>query len=88
MSEPAPEPSKPLSEGNRALRNVAGAVLLCAGVASLFLPILQGLLMIVCGLALIDLPIKGAAHRWLLRYPAYRWLAHRQGELLTRWRRR
>jgi hypothetical protein len=88
MPEPPPEPSKPLSPGNRVLRNVAGALLLLAGITDLFLPILQGVLMIVGGLLLIDLPIKGKAHRWLLRYAFYRRLAQRHDALLARWRQR
>lgn len=69
------------------LRNGAGMVLLLAGVAGLFLPILQGALMIVGGLVLIDLPIKGKAHRWLLRYRWYQRTSVKHDEWLARWRR-
>ncbi len=60
----------------RVLRNIAGFVLVVLGVVGLVTPILQGILFIVLGLALIDLPIKHRIHHWLgNRYRTYRWIA-------------
>ena len=60
----------------RVLRNTAGFVLVVLGVVGLVTPFLQGILMIVLGLALIDLPIKHRIHLWLgNRYRPYRWIA-------------
>ena len=83
---PAPPPPPPGLTA-RVLRNTAGVLLLVSGFVGLFLPILQGILMMVGGLALIDLPIKGKAHRWLLRFAWYRSLANRHAAWLARWRR-
>ncbi len=64
-------------------------MLLLGGVAGLFLPFLQGVLMIVGGLALIDLPCKRRLHVWLKRrVRSYRPIALRHMRLLRRWRRR
>lgn len=70
----------------RALRNVVGATVLIGGLASLFLPILQGLLMIVVGLLLIDLPIKTRVHRRLRRHGWYDRLTKATGAWTTGWR--
>ena len=60
----------------RVLRNIAGVALVLLGVVGLVTPILQGILFIVLGLALIDLPIKHRSHVWLgRRSGAYRWTA-------------
>lgn len=83
---PGSPPPPDRSLGSRMLRNTAGALLLLAGIAGLFLPILQGVLMIVGGLALIDLPIKHKAHARLLRYGWYRRLAARHDQWLAKWR--
>ena len=87
-SEPTPttEPSRDL--GARILRNSLGLLLLLLGIAGLFLPFLQGILMIGIGLLFIDLPIKGKAHRWLLRYGWYQKLARQHDKLLAGWRRK
>ncbi|MGE3174722.1 MAG: hypothetical protein AB7O97_18970 [Planctomycetota bacterium] len=81
--QPAPPPP---SLSTRVLRNGAGVLLLLAGIAGLFLPILQGVIMIVGGLALIDLPIKHRAHARLMRWAWYRRLAARHDDLLAKWR--
>jgi len=86
MPEPTPLPQRSLT--TRIIRNVAGGIILLGGIAGLFLPILQGVLMIVGGLALIDLPIKGKAHRRLLRWKWYQKLAAQHDSLLAKWRAR
>lgn len=50
-------------------RNVAGVLLIAAGIAMLFLPG-QGILTILVGLSLVDLPMKRRLYCWLLRRPA------------------
>ena len=60
----------------RVLRNIAGFALVLLGVVGLVAPVLQGILFIVLGLALIDLPIKHRSHVWLAtRSRTYRWIA-------------
>lgn len=60
----------------RVLRNVAGFVLVVLGVVGLVTPFLQGILFIVLGLVLIDLPIKHRIHLWWgNRFRTYRWIA-------------
>lgn len=61
----------------RLVRNGLGIVLLLLGIAGLVLPILQGWLMILVALSLIDLPIKHRAHVWLLRWRWYQKLAEK-----------
>ena len=59
----------------RVLRNIAGFVLVLLGVVGLVAPG-PGILFIVLGLALIDVPIKHRSHVWLgKRSRAYRWIA-------------
>lgn len=82
---PKVSPHPPLT---RVLRNAGGVLLLLLGVAGLFLPFLQGILFLVLGLALIDLPIKHRAHRWLQRYAWYRWIATRHHAVKRAWQRR
>jgi Putative transmembrane protein (PGPGW) len=52
----------------KVVRNVAGAVLIAAGIAMLVLPG-QGIITILLGLSIIDLPIKHRIMRWLLLRP-------------------
>ena len=87
-SEPTPttEPTRDL--GARILRNSLGLLLLLLGIAGLFLPFLQGILMIGIGLLFIDLPIKGKAHRWLMRYGWYQKVARQHDKLLAGWRKK
>ena len=60
----------------RALRNIAGFALVALGIVGLVTPFLQGILFIVLGLTLIDLPIKHRLHVWLGdRFRTYRWVA-------------
>jgi uncharacterized membrane protein YbaN (DUF454 family) len=61
--------------GKRLVRNALGILLLLLGIAGLVLPILQGWLMILIALSLIDLPIKHRAHVWLLRWRWYQKIA-------------
>lgn len=70
----------------RILRNVAGAALIGLGVIGLFLPFLQGVVMIVGGIALLDFDGKtrflararrrltkwGVPRRWLVPTRAHR----------------
>ncbi|HVH43633.1 MAG TPA: PGPGW domain-containing protein [Labilithrix sp.] len=49
-------------------RNVLGFVLIAAGIAMLLLPG-QGIITILIGLSIVDLPIKHRAIRWLLQRP-------------------
>jgi uncharacterized membrane protein YbaN (DUF454 family) len=84
MPPPKTAPPQPLT--TRVLRNTAGLLLLLLGVVGLVLPVLQGVLFLVGGLALIDLPIKGKAHRWLMRFAFYRRINKKHDQLLARWR--
>jgi hypothetical protein len=61
---PPPEHSLPIKIG----RNILGGALILAGLAMLVLPG-QGILTIVFGLSIIDLPIKRRALAWLLQRP-------------------
>lgn len=70
----------------RVVRNVFGVVLLLLGIVGLVLPFLQGVLMIVAGLALIDVPQKQRAHAWLLRFRWYQAIARRHAALHERYR--
>ena len=85
-----PKPTHPPLQ--RILRNTGGLLLVLLGIVGLFLPFLQGILFIVLGLALIDVPQKHRLHRWLqARSRAYRWLAlkhHAVKRLFLRRRRR
>ncbi|MBK8099724.1 MAG: hypothetical protein IPK26_21670 [Planctomycetes bacterium] len=87
MPNPYPDRERDLPPlPTRTLRNLVGGAVLIGGLASLFLPILQALMMVVVGLLLIDLPIKTRAHRRLRRIGWYDRLA-RTGESWTaRWR--
>ena len=70
----------------RVVRNGLGIVLLLLGIAGLVLPILQGWLMILVALSLIDLPSKHRIHVWLLRWRWYQKLASKHDEAWARWR--
>jgi hypothetical protein len=61
---PPPKRSLPV----RILRNVLAVSLIAAGVAMLVLPG-QGLVTILLGLSILDLPIKHRTLRWLLEKP-------------------
>lgn len=65
------------------LKNLVGALLLVAGFAMLFLPG-QGILAILMGLVLIDLPGKHRFERWLIGRRAIRrpveWIRRRAGK--------
>lgn len=50
------------------LRNVLGFALIAAGIAMLVLPG-QGILTILVGVSIVDLPVKHRIMRWLLRRP-------------------
>ena len=69
----------------RLVRNGFGVLMLLAGIVGLVLPILQGWLMILIGLSLIDLPIKHRAHTALLRYGWYRYLALKHDAAWAKW---
>jgi hypothetical protein len=69
----------------RFVRNGFGVLMLLAGIAGLVLPILQGWLMILIGLSLIDLPIKHRAHVYLLRLRWYRWIARKHDAAWVQW---
>jgi len=73
------------SFGKRLVRNGLGVVLLLLGIAGLVLPILQGWLMILVALSLIDLPIKHRAHVWLLRWKWYQAIAKRHDAAWDKW---
>jgi uncharacterized membrane protein YbaN (DUF454 family) len=72
----------------RVLRNIGGVLLVLLGIVGLVLPFLQGILFLVMGLALIDVPQKQAAHRWLQRFGWYRWLARKHHAVWRAWKRR
>ncbi|WP_394837905.1 PGPGW domain-containing protein [Pendulispora rubella] len=73
---PAPE----RTPGARILRTVAGVLIVLAGIAMLVLPG-QGVLTIVVGLLVMDLPIQHRVAKWLVARPAL----HR---LIDGWRQR
>ncbi|MEY4672638.1 MAG: hypothetical protein RL148_422 [Planctomycetota bacterium] len=82
---PKKHPQPPLK---RAIRNVSGVLLVLLGVVGLFVPVMQGVLFLVLGLALIDLPVKHRAHEALkARFRAYRWVAMRHHAIKRRLRR-
>lgn len=64
-------------------KNVIGAVLLCAGIAMLFLPG-QGLLTLFAGILVMNYPGKFRFERWLIRrrgvFSAINWLRSRAGK--------
>lgn len=62
-----PPPKHPL--WMKIARNLAGAILIVAGVAMLVLPG-QGVLTILVGLSIVDLPIKHRIVRWILEKPS------------------
>jgi uncharacterized membrane protein YbaN (DUF454 family) len=72
----------------RVLRNIAGVLLVLLGIVGLVLPILQGVLFLVLGLTLIDVPQKQAVHRWLQRWRWYRWLARKHHAVWRSFKRR
>jgi len=67
---------QPLRAVLKILAGVTGAALVVVGVLGLFLPFLQGILMILLGLSLLSLVSERAA-RW--RHRLRRWV-ERQGE--------
>lgn len=85
MTEPKPAQPPPGLTLNRVMRNVFGCVLLLIGIAGIFLPFVQGVLLIIGGLTLIDVPAKGRAHRKLMRYRWYQRLAKVHDDWLQRW---
>ena len=68
---PAPGDPKPRSMAWRIFRLVAGWSLLVVGVVGLFLPVLQGFLLIISGLALLSTESPWA-HRLLTRLKSLR----------------
>ena len=61
---PPPKHSLP----KKIVRNVLGFALIAAGIAMLVLPG-QGILTILIGLSIVDLPVKHRIMRWLLQRP-------------------
>lgn len=47
----------------KALKNIAGVILIAIGVIGIFLPIIQGILLIIAGLALMGIKLKDIK-RW------------------------
>lgn len=74
----------PLS--TRTLRNLLGGAVLIGGLVSLFLPILQAVMLIVIGALLLDLPIKTRAHRNLRRIGWYDRLTRTGESWVARWK--
>lgn len=73
----------------RVVRNVLGFGFVLLGIVGLVLPVLQGILFLVIGLSLIDVPQKHRLHRWLSRrLRAYRAVALAHHRVKRRWRRR
>ena len=70
-SPPAPGNSKPRSMAWRIFRLVTGWTLLAVGVVGLFLPVLQGFLLIISGLAVLSTESPWA-HRLLTRLKSLR----------------
>lgn len=64
-------PASPHPLWMKIARNVLGSVLVVAGIAMLVLPG-QGVLTILVGLSIMDLPVKHRVLRWLLQKPAIR----------------
>jgi hypothetical protein len=61
-----PRPKHSLAK--RIVRNVVGVVLVAAGIVMLVLPG-QGIVTVLLGLSVLDLPIKDRILRWLLQRP-------------------
>lgn len=61
---PPPQHSLP----KKIARNVLGFALIAAGIAMLVLPG-QGIITVLIGLSIVDLPIKHRVIRWLLQQP-------------------
>jgi hypothetical protein len=59
-------PEEKHSLPKKIVRNVLGALLIAAGIAMLVLPG-QGIITILFGLSIIDLPVKRRIFRWLLQ---------------------
>ena len=73
----------------RILKNIGGILLVLLGIAGLFLPILQGILFIFLGLAMIDLKAKHRLHRWLgHHFKLYRRVALVHHRFTRGWHRR
>ncbi|MBX3219481.1 MAG: hypothetical protein KF795_03110 [Labilithrix sp.] len=62
-----PPPKRGLAR--RIAQNLVGSTFIAAGIAMLVLPG-QGIVTILIGLSIVDLPIRRRAVRWLLRQPA------------------
>ncbi|HWL84275.1 MAG TPA: PGPGW domain-containing protein [Polyangiaceae bacterium] len=73
-------PPPPRSVGARVMRTIFGSVIVLAGVAMLVLPG-QGVLTIVVGLLILDLPIQHKVAKWLVARPAI-------GRTIASWRTR
>jgi hypothetical protein len=61
-------PRPPHSLAKKIVRNAVGVLLVAAGIAMLILPG-QGIITVLLGLSILDLPIKDRALRWLLERP-------------------
>jgi hypothetical protein len=61
-----PPPNHPLPK--KIARNLLGFTLIAAGIAMLVLPG-QGIITVLIGLSIVDLPIKHRIVRWLLQRP-------------------
>jgi len=61
-------PSPERSFQRKVARNILGSALIAAGIAMLLLPG-QGIITILLGLSIVDLPIKHRIMRWLLQRP-------------------
>lgn len=70
------------------MRNVAGVLLVLLGIVGLVLPFLQGVLFLVIGLAMIDLPIKHRLHLRLMKWGWYRKLAAHHEHWWKKWHAR
>ncbi|MBX3262569.1 MAG: hypothetical protein KIS78_10480 [Labilithrix sp.] len=62
-----PPPQRSLAK--RIAQNLLGVAFIAAGIAMLFLPG-QGVVTILIGLSIVDLPVKHRVMRWLLQRPA------------------
>lgn len=69
------------------LRNIGGAILIAVGIVGLFLPILQGIVLIIAGIALLEFDGKEALTRRGRGHPWVRWATVQLGDFRGQWRR-
>ena len=74
--------------GRKVLRNVGGSCLIVLGVAGLFLPFLQGILLILAGVSMLDFARKEEMIQRLRESAAGQRVLQWWGRIRARWRGR